>query len=126
MNLIAKALENRWGERVRVNAPVQVRIDDDIIVGVSVRDASLSGAFLLVVMDLPAMCRVWVRPARGSGEWLAANVARVDRNGLGIEWCEPGEKTLNHLLALRRPVQAPPPPRPFEVRPMPVSTPARI
>lgn len=117
MSMRIEAIEQRWGERVRVNAPMQVRIDDDILIGVSVRDASLSGAFLLMRMDLPVMSRLWVRPARGSGYWLAACVARADRDGLGIEWCEPGATTLDHLLALRRPVHAPPPAPAFAALP---------
>jgi hypothetical protein len=117
MESSTKAREHRWGERMRVNAPVQVRIDEDIIVGVSVRDASLSGAFLLMAVDLPEMSRIWLRHARGSGNWLPAYVARSDRDGLGIQWCEPGDKTLNHLLALRRPTHAAPPPPTFEALP---------
>ncbi len=80
-------------------------------------DASLSGAFLLMPSDLPEMSRVWVRHARGFGQWLPAYVARLDRDGLGIQWCEPGVKTLNQLLASRRPVHAAPPPPTFDALP---------
>ncbi len=111
------AIEQRSAERVCVNAPMQVRIHDDILVGVSVRDASRSGAFLLIRMDLPAMSRTWVRPARGTGGWLAAYVTRANHEGLGIQWCEPGGKILDHLLSLRRPLRNPPPAPTFHALP---------
>jgi hypothetical protein len=55
---------------------------------------------------LPTMSRIWVRAIQGGGEWLEAFVVRHDGEGMGVEWCDPGLRTVCELLALRPEVPA--------------------
>lgn len=106
MSLSVQAMEHRWGTRVRLDAPAQLRVEGDITTGVSLRDASLSGAFIQMNARLPVMTRIWVRATEGGGEWLEACVVRHDGDGMGIEWCDPGLRAVCELLALRQEVPA--------------------
>jgi hypothetical protein len=106
MSLSVQAMEHRWGTRVRLDAPAQLRVEGDITTGVTLRDASLSGAFLQMNARLPVMSRIWVRAVEGAGEWLEACVVRHAVDGMGIEWCDPGLRAVCELLALRQEVPA--------------------
>ncbi len=106
MSLSVQAMEHRWGTRVQLQAPAQLRVEGDITTGVILRDASLSGAFIRMHARLPAMTRIWVRAIEGGGEWLEACVVRHDVDGMGIEWCDPGLRAVCELLALRQEMPA--------------------
>jgi hypothetical protein len=102
MSLSVQSMEHRWGTRVHLDAPAQLRVEGDITTGVTLRDASLSGAFIQMHARLPAMTRIWVRATEGGGEWLEACVVRHAVDGMGIEWCDPGLRAVCELLALRQ------------------------
>lgn len=89
MNTNTQLLEHRWGIRMNLNAAAEVRTADGQCATASVRNASLSGAFLEMPAQLPLLARIAVRPLL-KADWLDACVVRVDRTGMAIEWLEPG------------------------------------
>ena len=92
MNLANMTMEHRWGERF----PCRLTIWIDAGPGTGgtgrLRDVSLSGAFLETALELPLLARIKIGVVReGAGDRepaIEASVARRDRDGVGVEWCE--------------------------------------
>jgi hypothetical protein len=62
----------------------------------------LSGAFIRTRSRPPLMSRVAVRPLNAASEWLEASVVRHDATGVGLEWLDPGLRSVSALLVLGR------------------------
>jgi hypothetical protein len=95
-------MEHRWGNRVTLDAPVQIRTTTGVSAAARVRNASISGAFVDTSVNLPLLGRVLLRPLSDSGEWLDACVVRVEPCGVAVEWLDPALHAVSALLALRR------------------------
>jgi hypothetical protein len=97
-------MEHRWGTRVQLDAPADIRTADGRVFRASVGNASLSGALIETSLRLPRLSRIAVRPVGTDGEWLEACIVRTDFRGYGVEWMEPGLRAISTLLAHRRDV----------------------
>lgn len=91
MQANSQLMEHRWGIRMELHAAAEIRTSDGISVRASVRDASLSGAFLVTDSPvlLPLRSRIAVRPLV-KADWLDACVVRIEKTGVAIEWLDPG------------------------------------
>jgi hypothetical protein len=95
-------MEHRWGARVPLHATATLRCDQGRETHASLRDASLSGAFV-ETLDKPALfSRVALRPVENSGDWIEAWVVRADERGIGVEWLEPASREVVALLSSGR------------------------
>ena len=94
-------MEHRWGTRVALNAPAELKSSDGFSAIGSVRNASLSGAFVETRATLPLLSRVSLRPLTSGSEWLEACVVRVERRGIALEWLEPGLQAVATLMSMR-------------------------
>jgi PilZ domain len=85
-------MEHRWGNRIVVDLPV--RISGHGIAGAgTMRDLSVSGAFIETPLPLASLSMVRIQIPRGLDAQLPAAdawgfVVRQDRDGIGIEWCD--------------------------------------
>jgi hypothetical protein len=94
-------MEHRWGTRITLHAPAELRTADGLSAVGSVRNASLSGAFVDTRARLPLLARVSLRPLTAGSEWLDACVVRVEPQGVALEWLEPGLQAVASLLSMR-------------------------
>jgi len=94
-------MEHRWGTRIALNAPAEVKTADGLSSVGSVKNASLSGAFVETRASIPLLARVSLRPLSADSEWLDACVVRVEARGVALEWLEPGLQAIATLLAMR-------------------------
>jgi hypothetical protein len=94
-------MEHRWGTRVTLDAPAELKTADGLSTVGSVRNASLSGAFVETRASVPLLARVLLRPLTADGAWLEACVVRVEPRGIAVEWLEPGLQAIATLLAMR-------------------------
>ncbi len=101
MNANMQVIEHRWGDRVQLEAAGELKTAHGQSLDVVIGNASLSGAFVQTRTRLPVLTCVSVRAMSGS-EWLEACVVRHDSAGMGLEWLDPGLRSLSALLALRR------------------------
>jgi len=101
MSANIESMEHRWGTRVALNAPAEIKTSDGISMIGAVKNASLSGAFVETRAKLPVLTRLWVRPLTTAGDWLEACVVRIDDKGVGLEWLDPGLAPLAALMASR-------------------------
>jgi hypothetical protein len=85
-------MEHRWGQRMRCQANVRLSAGNGIGGSGRVRDVSTSGAFIETAVDLPMHARVMLTVSGNESATheveIAAIVARVGRDGIGVEWCE--------------------------------------
>ena len=99
--------EHRWGSRVTLEAQAWLRTaqgsPQDVVLG----NASLSGAYVRTTQRAPLHSCVLIRMVGGTSDWLDACVVRHDANGMGVEWIEPGVRSVSALLALRHGAQLP-------------------
>jgi PilZ domain len=93
--------ESRWGNRVRVDIPVQVSANAMSADG-CMKNLSLSGA--LVKGDanwgLNALVQVSIKmpsPSQGAAA-ITAYVSRRAKEGVGVEWCEFAPSVVKDLL----------------------------
>jgi hypothetical protein len=94
-------MEHRWGIRVDLHVPAELRTADGNSTDGIVKNASVSGAFVETVTKLPLLSRIAVNlPARG-GEGLDACVVRIEDRGLAVEWLDPGSRLVPTLLSMR-------------------------
>jgi hypothetical protein len=107
MNANMQVIEHRWGDRVQLEAPAELKTAHGHSLDVVIGNASLSGAFVQTRTRLPVLTCVALRAMNGSNEWLEACVVRHDNAGMGLEWLDPGLRSLSALLALRRHSGAP-------------------
>lgn len=95
-------MEHRWGQRLIVDLPAIVELPDRSIVA-RVRDASLSGAYVLTRSGVSQWAHLSLRfvsllsilPERK----LNACVVRSDGSGVGIEWTDFAPDEIRELLA---------------------------
>jgi hypothetical protein len=96
--------EHRWGERVRVDLPVEVHGDGQTSVGGVLRNLSLSGALLNSSHEwrLNAMIgvRIALPPPSSESCLVKARVSRKPVHGVGLEWCEFAPAIVKDLLRL--------------------------
>jgi PilZ domain len=95
-------MEHRWGERIRMDLPVQVSADEVAGIRGCMRNLSLSGALLRMDSDLRmhALIEVSVKlpqPSRPPAI-LLAHVSRKREEDVGIEWCEFAPTVVKDLL----------------------------
>jgi hypothetical protein len=86
-------MEHRWGTRRLCKARVQVSGGRLLSGPGSLRDISMSGAFLETALALPLFAELEIDVLRRDGSSRAlgfpAVVVRQDAGGVGIEWCDP-------------------------------------
>ncbi|HWN47809.1 MAG TPA: PilZ domain-containing protein [Steroidobacteraceae bacterium] len=85
-------MEHRWGQRKRCRARVYLSAGAGSSGTGHVRDVSSSGAYIETTLPLPMHARVMLN-VRGNESAthevdIAASVARVDNDGIGVEWYE--------------------------------------
>jgi hypothetical protein len=102
MNANLQVIEHRWGTRIALDAPAELLTGEGHAIAVVVGNASLSGAFVKTPARLPILSCVAVHVLEGPTQWLEACVVRHEDAGMGLEWLDPGLRTLCGLLALRR------------------------
>jgi hypothetical protein len=95
-----RLMEHRWGSRCALDAPAEIKAADGHSAKATVRNASLSGAYLATSARFPLLGRISVRPLAWREEWLDACVVRADDEGIAVEWLDPGEPAVASLLCL--------------------------
>ncbi len=94
-------MEHRWGTRVEMNVPAELKTTAGWSVAASVTNASISGAFVETREKLPLLSRVSVYLVGAAEELLDAWVVRLENTGMALEWLDPGSRTVPALLSLR-------------------------
>jgi PilZ domain len=93
--------DSRWGDRVRVNIPVQVSANALSAHG-CMKNLSLSGALVKADVDLGmhALIQVNIEVSSPSPRAAAitAYISRKDKQGIGVEWCEYAPSIVKDLL----------------------------
>jgi hypothetical protein len=94
--------ETRWGDRVRVNIPVQVSVN--LVAGADgcMKNLSLSGALVKADVDfgLKSLIKVSIKtpsPSRRAAA-ITACISRKAKEGVGVEWCEFAPSVIKDLL----------------------------
>ena len=94
--------EGRWGERVKVNIPVQVSADALAGADGCMKNLSLSGALVKADVDLGlhSLIKVSIKMPSSSqrAEAVTAYVSRKVKEGVGVEWCEFAPNVVKDLL----------------------------
>jgi len=102
MEISWQGKECRWGDRVRVNIPVQVSVNALRGADACMKNLSLSGALVKANVDLGLHALVQVsinvqsRSQRAAE--ISAYVSRKTTEGVGIEWCEFAPSVVKDLL----------------------------
>jgi hypothetical protein len=94
--------ESRWGDRVRVNIPVQVSVNALTGADGCLKNLSLSGALVKADVDLGLHTLIQVSiqtpsPSQQAAA-IAAYVSRKVKEGVGVEWCEFAPSVVKDLL----------------------------
>jgi hypothetical protein len=93
--------DSRWGDRVRVNIPVQVSANALSALG-CMKNLSLSGALVKADVDLGmhALIQVNIEVSSTSPRAAAitAYISRKDKESIGVEWCEYAPSIVKDLL----------------------------
>lgn len=112
MSHLLNNIEKRWGERVRVNIPVQVSTPA-ALPGIDgcLRNISLSGALMRAHCDLRLNAVVEISiaslPPAQRDAVIKAQVTRKLKEAVGLEWCEFAPSVVKDLLrspAIRLPL----------------------
>jgi hypothetical protein len=94
--------ESRWGERVKVNIPVQVSADTFAGADGCMKNLSLSGALMRANVDLGlhSVIEISIKMPSPSqrAEAITAYVSRKVKEGVGVEWCEFAPSVVKDLL----------------------------
>ena len=94
--------EGRWGERVKVNIPVQVSADAFAGADGCMKNLSVSGALMKANVDLGLHSLIEVSVKMPSplqrAEAITAYVSRRVKEGVGVEWCEFAPSVVKDLL----------------------------
>ena len=94
--------EGRWGDRVRVNIPVQVSVNAVTNADGCMKNLSLSGALMTANVDLGLHSLIEVNIKTPSPwqrvEPITAYVSRRTKEGVGVEWCEFAPTIVKDLL----------------------------
>ena len=102
MSVDSEHMEHRWGTRVDLDVPAELRTADGRSTEGFLRNASVSGAFVATTTKLPLLTRVSVSVPVHRDEPIDACVVRVDDSGLAVEWLDPGSRMVPTLLSMRR------------------------
>lgn len=85
-------MEHRWGQRMTCQAHVRLSAGPGINGAGRVRDISSSGAFIETALELSLNTRLTLvvlgNESAARAVEFTASVVRVDRDGVGIEWCD--------------------------------------
>ena len=92
--------ESRWGDRVRVNIPIQVSADAVTGADGCMKNLSLSGALVKADVDLGlnALIHVSIKMPSQRAAAIAAYVCRKAGGDVGVEWCEFAPAVVKDLL----------------------------
>jgi hypothetical protein len=92
--------ESRWGDRVRVNIPVQVSVNALWGADGWMKNLSLSGALVKADVDLGlhTLVKVSINIPSHRAAAVTAYVSRKAGEGVGIEWCEFAPSVVKDLL----------------------------
>ena len=98
-----RPMEHRWGERVSLDCPARLILQDGKSIHGQVRNASISGALIDTPARLPPYSTVSVALSAGMGTRrrtleLPACVVRITPGGLAVEWRDMAVPTLVSLL----------------------------
>lgn len=96
-------IEKRWGTRLDLGAPAELKTADGLVCEASLRNASLSGAFVETSNPPPLHCCVAIRPRGHAADWIDACIVRTQSTGVAIEWLDPGSHAAWTLLAPESP-----------------------
>lgn len=102
MDALLQLIDHRWGDRVALEAPAEFRSVQGIALDGVIGNASLSGAYIRTRSRPPLLSCVAVRPLNAAGEWLEACVVRHDASGVGLQWLDPGLRSVSALLVMGR------------------------
>jgi hypothetical protein len=96
-------MEHRWGERFAVDLAVRVAGRPYHVRMGRLLDLSVSGAYLNMSADLRLLSRVQIAIALPQSlahptSMVAAYVARLSADGVGVEWCEHAPNAALELL----------------------------
>jgi hypothetical protein len=94
-------VEIRWGSRYKFGASAELTAPGVALGAVTIRDASLSGAFVETSATFPLYTRVSVRAMAQPCDWLDACVVRNESAGIAVRWLEPGLRPISNLLPAR-------------------------
>jgi hypothetical protein len=94
-------MEHRWGTRIPLTVPAEIKLRDGRRDAATVRNASVSGAFIETALRLPVHSRVNVRPLSRPEPGLDAHVVRAEAGGFAVEWSYPGAHPVSDILPLR-------------------------
>jgi PilZ domain len=94
--------DSRWGDRVRVNIPVQVSANALAGADGCLKNLSLSGALVTahVELGLHALIHVEITlpPPSQRAAAIPAYVSRKTAEGVGVEWCQFAPSVVKDLL----------------------------
>lgn len=96
-------MEHRWGKRVSVDFPVQLRSTSGAVAAGRIADVSTSGALIRTDLKLDPLMRVDIF----IGDLpVPAYVVRTPSGAVGVEWCELAPDIVSAILLA--PVVPPP------------------
>jgi hypothetical protein len=78
-------MEHRWGERISVDLPVQLRSTVGFIAAGRIANVSASGALIRTELRLAPLNRIDILI---DGLPVPAFVVRTPSGAIGVEWCE--------------------------------------
>jgi hypothetical protein len=93
--------DGRWGERVKVDIPVQLSQGAVARIDGCMTNLSLSGALMKADVDLRLHSLIEVTivmPSPQAAEAITAHVSRKIKEGLCVEWCECAPRIVKDLL----------------------------
>jgi hypothetical protein len=92
--------ESRWGNRVRVNIPIQISANALTGADGCMKNLSLSGALVKADVDLRlhALIKVSIKMPLQRAAAITAYVSRKAGDGVGVEWCEFAPSIVKDLL----------------------------
>src|SRR5581483_5428567 len=96
-------MEHRWGHRHEVSEQVRLRARGGHWVRGCIRNASISGAFIVTRMSAAPLSPVSVRFSRSRGsrtEEVEGQVVRCTLAGLAIEWTEFAPSRVRTLMLI--------------------------
>lgn len=101
-------MEHRWGERIKVDLPVEVAAQPLCVRPARISNLSLSGACLLADYELRALSRIEIiivvpfKPVAEAAK-ITAYITRSSGSGIGVEWCDYAPPTVNELMLALNP-----------------------
>jgi hypothetical protein len=96
-------MEHLWGQRIGVDIPVRVTGHPFTVRAGRLSNLSVSGAFVKAECDLRLLSRIHVaielpQRSRHDAPLIDAFVARKNKDGIGIEWCQFAPPDVSRLL----------------------------